>query len=187
VSPTVPFDILLSFIFGAGIALACAPQVKGAGSAVLNPCFLGAVLFEIFFFLPFGIYLYCFYTDWSWMYFINPAQLAPRTVKILGFAAMIGYLAALIAGFQVAQFLVRRRLEKTGWAMLGAALLALAVFSLLTINRLMNIGSYNAYFADQATLLVQHRVGYLTALVGIIMAGALFFMIRTFRAVPGRG
>jgi len=186
VSPTVPFDILLSFVFGALIALACGPQVKEVRSALLNPCFLGAILFELFFFIPFGTYLYYFYTDWSWMYFFNPAQLLPRTVQILGLAAMAGYLGSLIIGYQLAQYLVRHDLEKTGRVILGLALLVLAIFSLLTLDRLFYIGSYDDFVAGQATWLMQHRVGYLNTLVGIVMAGSLFFMIRTFRAPQPR-
>ena len=183
-SPTVPFDILLSFIFGAGIALACAPQVKQVRSALFNPIFLGALLFEIFFFLPFGVYLFYFYPDWSLSYFVDSATLAPRTLEILGLLAMAGYLGALIVGFQVTQFLVRNNMEKTGLAILGVAVLAVAIFSLLQFNQLFHVGSYQDFQAGRAALLLNHRVGYLNAPVGLCVVGALFFMIRTFRAAP---
>jgi hypothetical protein len=173
-------------VFGAVIALACAPQVKEARSALFNPIFLGALLFEIFFFIPFGIFLYYFYPDWSWMYFFDPGRLAPRTLNLLGLAAMACYLGALIVGFQKAQFLVRHDRGKAGLAIVGVALLALAVFSLFTFDRLLHIGSYQDYLAGHATLLLRHKVGYLNTLVGAVMAGALFFMIRTFRASPER-
>ena len=184
-SPTVPFDIPASFLFGAVIALACAPQVRRSGNALLNPYFLGAVLFEVFLFLPFGAYLYYFHTDWSWMYFFDPSQIESRTVKLLGFAALSGYLAALIVGFQLTQYLVRR--DRTGAARLAAltVLAGLGLFSLLTSDRLLHIGSYADYAAGSAALLFRHRVGYLNTMVGILMAGSLYFMIRTFRTDPG--
>jgi len=186
VSPTVPFDIIASFIFGVVIALACSAQVKEEGSAFFNPYFLGAVLFEVCFFLPFGVYLYYFYPDWSWMYFFDPGRLQPRTLKLLGLVAMACYLGSLIFGFQVAQFLIRRGQGKAAGWMALTALVGLGIFSLITINRLMFIGSYADYQAGLSTLLLRHRVGYLNTMVGIIMAGSLFFMIRTFRASPER-
>jgi len=186
VSPTVPFDIVLSFIFGAVIALAGSARVREVKSAFLNPYFLAAILFEVCFFLPFGVYLYYFYPDWSWMYFFDPGKLELRTLKLLGFLAMAGYLGSLILGFQVAQFLIRQGRGKVAWGMVLTALVALGLFGLLTINRLMFIGSYSDYRTGLATLLLKHHVGYLNTLVGVIMAGALFFMIRTFRASPER-
>ena len=169
---------------GAVIALACGRQVKESRSALFNLYFLGAMLFEILFFLPFGIYLYYFYTDWSWMYFFDPSRLAPRTVNILGLAAMAAYLGSLIVGFQMAQFLIRNNLEKTARLILVVAVAGLGIFSLLTLDRLMYIGSYPDYFAGQVVLLMRHKVGYLNTLVGLCMFGALVFMIRAFRKEP---
>jgi len=186
VSPTVPFDIILSFILGAVIVLACSARVKEEESAFFNPYFLGAVLFEVCFFLPFGVYLYYFYPDWSWMYFFDPGKLQPQTLKLLGLVAMACYLGSLILGFQVAQFLIRQGRAKVALLMIATALVGLGIFSLITINRLMFIGSYADFQAGLSTLLLRHRVGYLNTMVGIIMAGSLFFMIRTFRAAPER-
>ncbi len=178
---TVPFDILFSFIGGLFIVLACARQVKGVPEVMRNHYFLGAVLFEAFFYIPLGVYLYYFHTDWSWMYFFNPADHSPATIKALGLFAMVFYMLALVAGFQLGQFLIRRDNERTAIRILVVCLLVLGVFSVATLNRLLYIGDYSTWRNGLAQLLLTHRVGYINLAMAVTGGAALVFMIRNFR------
>ncbi len=177
---TVPFDILFSFIIGTGLVLFCSRQLKGAPRAVLNRYFLGAVLFQTFFYIPIGIYLYYFHPDWSWMYFINTADYSPTTVKLLGLIAIISYMLALIFGFQWAQFLVRRNRESLVRRVLVIALVVLGLFSLFTLHRLFYIGDYTSWQNDMAVLLLKHRVGYINLAMALAGGAALYFMVSNF-------
>jgi hypothetical protein len=178
---TVPFDVLFSFIIGLFIVLACGRQVKSGRRVVLNHYFLGAVLFEFFFYIPIGIYLYYFHTDWSWMYFFNPASLSPATIKALGLLAITSYMLALIAGFQLGQFLIRRNRDKTALRILIICLAVLGLFSLATLHRLLYIGDYSSWKNGLAVLLLTHRVGYINLAMAVTGGAALFFMIMNFR------
>lgn len=179
---TVPFDILFSFIIGLAIVILCSRQVAAASRSVLNRYFLGAVMFETFFYVPIGIYLYYFHLDWSWMYFFNPAESSPSTIKTLGILAVATYMLALVAGFQVGQFLIRRDKEKTALRILIVSVAILALFCLATINRLLFIGDYESWSNGLATLLLKHRVGYINLAMAVCGGAALFFMIASFRS-----
>lgn len=180
-SPTVPFDVILNFLIGAGVALGCAPQVKGVTHALWNRYLLGVFLFGAVLFVPFGAYLYYYHTDWSWMYFFDPGTLPPATLKWLGVFCLACYQGALVGGYLLAQWLVREGREKLMTALVAVVGAGLGVFSLFTLDRLLHIGSYAEFTTDQAVLLFKHRVGVLNTLVGTAMGLWLFFMIRSFR------
>jgi hypothetical protein len=181
---TVPFDIIFSFIIGMGIVLVCSNEVKNAEKPVLNRYFTGTLLFQTLFYIPIGIYLYYFHTAWSWMYFLNPSQHSPASMKLLGLIAILCYMLALIIGFQWGQFLVRRDKGRLALRILVIALVVLGIFSLLTLHRLFYIGDYSSWQNDLAVFLMKHRVGYINIVMAAAGGAALYFMISNFKRYP---
>jgi hypothetical protein len=183
VSKTVPFDILLNFIIGMLAALAWREGVRRHRNLALNRYLLGVVLFELFFFIPLGAYLYFFFPDWSLMYFVDPAALSEGAREAVGGAALACYLAAIMGGFLLAAYLVRK--DRGGIAMLILALaaLGLGVFSAVTLARLMGVGTCAQFTAlPRATVpLWAHRVGYITGVYGAAATIALAALLRNLQ------
>lgn len=173
-------------MLGLVVPLLCARQVRAAKSLVLNRYLLGVALFELFFFAPFGAYLYYFYPAWSLMYFTDPGALAPATREALGVAALCSYLLAITGGFVLSAGLTRAGRETTAWLTALGVALALAGFSLITLRQLNEIGTYADWIAvpRTTTRLYAHRIGVLLALDVTAATAALFFMLRAFRAEP---
>ena len=177
---TVPFDIIANFLIGMVVAIACAGTVRSADSIIVNRLVLGLVLFELFFFLPLGAYLYFFYPDWSLMFFVDPANWEPATVKAVGAAALACYMAAIVAGYAIAARLIRA--DNTGSAIIVAVALAaaLGLFSLITIRQLTQVGAYADWAAMPRTTvpIYAHRIGYVVTIYAVAAGIALLMLIR---------
>ncbi|HUT51943.1 MAG TPA: hypothetical protein VM658_00995 [bacterium] len=182
-SKTVPFDILLNFIIGMLAALAWREGLREHQSLAINRYLLGVVLFELFFFIPLGAYLYFFFPDWSLMYFVNPAALAESTREAVGGLALLAYMAAIVGGFLLAADLVRKDRDGTAMLILLIAAVALGVFSALTLARLMGVGTYAEFTALPRTTvpLWAHRVGYITGVYGAAATIALAALLRNLQ------
>ena len=179
---TVPFDVITNFLIGLLAALACRRGAYAQKSLVWNRYLLGLVLFELFFFLPLGAYLYFFYPDWSLMYFVDPGALAENTRRLAGVLALAGYLGAIVGGFLLGARLIRAGRDKTALMIFLAAGLALAVFSLVTYRQLLNVGTYADWSAMPRTTapLYAHRIGYIIGVYAAAGGVAFFLMIRNF-------
>ncbi len=154
-----------------------------AGHFFINRFFLGAVLIEIFFFIPLGAYLYFFYPDWSLMYFLDPASMEEADVRLIGVAALSLYFVFMAAGFALGSRLVRMEKTRAAVIVFAASALALGVFSLLTYSRLTQVGLYAEWAADPraTTHLMKHAIGYV---IGVDAAAAgvfLLMLLNSFR------
>ena len=186
---TVPFDIPASFIIGMVIPVVCPGAVRSAGRAGRGRLFMAAMLFELFFFVPLGAYLYFFHPDWSLMYYLDPAGMAENTVMTIGAAALAAYMLAAAGGFLIAEKLVREGNWNTAAIVLLAVLAALSVYSAVSIERLMQVGTY-AEWAEvprQTAFLWSHRIGYVIGFVGAVSGVILLLLVREIRKTARAG
>jgi hypothetical protein len=179
---TVPFDIPLSFIIGMLVPLACPLGVRSVKSIAMNRYLLGTVLFVLFFFVPLGAYLYYYYPDWSLMYFIDPSAYQENTIIIIGALALVSYMAAAKAGFFISAKLIRGGNRKTVYLILGLVLLALAIFSALSFNQLMSVGTYAEYTANTTVPLYSHLIGWVINIDGLAAGVILILTLKTLRS-----
>ena len=178
---TVPFDVILSFIIGSSVALWFKEELQAGVRPWFNPYFGAALVFECFFYLPLGLWLYYFHTAWSWMYFFDPASLKPVTLAVLGVIAVSCYLLSLVFGFQLAQFLIRRKKQKAALAVTGFALLLLGLFCLFTLKRLLYVGDYHAWKMGLGIFLPRHRLSCLNTTMAVLGFGSLALLLRKLK------
>jgi hypothetical protein len=167
------------------VALACREGVSAHKNLVVNRYLLGVVLFELFFFIPLGAYLYFFYPDWSLMYFVDPGTLDQGARVMVGATALCGYMAAIVSGYILAARLLRTDRDGAVMIIFIATALILGVFSLVTMSRLMGIGAYSDWIATPRTTLplITHRVGIITGIAGAVATIALLSLLRTLRQI----
>jgi len=166
---------------GLGVALWFKEELRAETRWLFHPYLGAALVFECFFYMPIGLYLYYFHPAWSWMYFFNPAALEPLNLAVLGVVMVGCYLLALILGFQLAQFLIRRNNERAVIITAGVSLAVLSIFCLITIRRLLWVGDYQAYNYAGAVFLLKHRLGYINAIMAILGFGSLLFLLRKLK------
>ncbi len=167
---TVQFDIPASFIIGLFFTLVARGQIRAAGTRILHRTFWTAFLFQLFVFVPIGIYLYVRYPDWSLMYFADPDTLSP----VMNILVPLGYLAAMVVGFLVGQSLVRRENEKAVVGLLIGTAALLGLYSLLTLSRLYFVGEYSQFAgwgSTEATPIYKHSLG-----LDFVFIGLYFFV-----------
>lgn len=180
---TVFFDVPASFIIGMLVPLACPRGIGSSHSLLANKYLLATVLFELFFFMPLGAYLYYYHPDWSLMYFLDPAGYQEPTLRMIGLSALGSYLGASVSGFWLGAWMIKSDREQAARVVMLSVLLALAVFSAVTFRRLMSVGLYSDWIAPTRTTvpLHLHLIGYVTAIVGTVAGAVLIMMVRTLR------
>jgi hypothetical protein len=180
---TVPFDIVLNFFIGMLVPLVLREGVRAERGILINRFFLAVVLFETFFFLPLGAYLYFFYPDWSLMFFIDPSGLEEGTIKTIGLLALSGYMGAVFCGFALSAWMVRSDRERAAALIVAVLGVGLGVFSLVTFRRLMEVGTYAQWSALPRTTVpfYAHKIGYVVGLYGAAATAALLMMIKTLQ------
>jgi len=183
VSKTVIFDLPSSFMLGMLIPLACPEGISSVKNVLANRYFLATVLFELFFFIPLGAYLFAFYPAWSMTYFLDPASFEADTLKTMEALALFGYLAANVGGFLLAAKLAREGRRGLALAIVAAVAAALAIFSLVTFKQIILVGSYADWKAIPRACvpIFAHRIGYVIGLDGAAAAAVLLLLLREFR------
>jgi len=158
-------------------------KARESRSLASDQTFLAAVLFELFFFVPIGAYLYFFHHDWSLMYFVDPGGWTEGLRVAVGAMAMSGYMGAAIAGAMVARKLIRDDKARVAVMIMAAAGIALGVFSAFTIRQLTQIGSFADWSAVPRTTeaLHFHQVGITVGICGAVATVALAMMLRSLR------
>lgn len=139
------------------------------------------MVFELFFYVPLGVYLYYFYPAWSWMYFFDPDSIDQLQLAILGVIMPSSYLVSMVIGFKIIQFLLRRQLKKIALLVLGIAIIFLSAFCLLTMDRLLWVGDYQGWKKANAILLLKHRLSWINALMALAGFGSLVAMLRKLK------
>jgi len=157
-------------------------ELRADKRAFFHPILASGVVFEVFFYVPLGVYLYYFYPAWSWMYFFDLDSIAQLQLAILGVIMPISYLVSLVIGFEIVQFLLRRQMQKVAFLVLILAIIFLSAFCLLTLNRLLWVGDYQAWKNANAILLLRHRLSCINAVMAVAGFGSLTVMLRKLKS-----
>ena len=163
------------------VALACPLGVRSVKSISLNRYLLGTILFELFFFVPLGAYLYFYYPDWSLMYYIDTSLYPEKTIIIIGIIALISYIGAAKAGFFTSAWLIRNDNIKAAYLVLAFVLICLSVFCMISINQLMGVGSFEQYGLQTTTPIHTHLIGWIIGIDGACAGAFLLLLIKTLR------
>ncbi len=133
--------------------------------------------------VPAGLTLYVLYPDWSWMYFVNPAQV-PLFVGLL--LVLLGLFGASAMGFFVTHRLMRRRPRLLPWTLGGASLLFL-VLLVTGRHRLAAVAHYDAFHYGGASLSLTQSPLLLTLLVVVpaVLGMCVFTCLMVVRHVEG--
>lgn len=166
---------------GLGVALWFKEELRAESRWFFHPYLAAALIFECFFYMPIGLWLYYFYPAWSWMYFFDPSTLEPLNLAVLGVVMVGCYLLSLILGFQIAQFLVRRNRERAVLIVAGVSLAVLSIFCLITMKQLLWVGDYKTWQYRTAVFLLQHRLGYINGLMAVLGFGSLILLLRKLK------
>lgn len=165
------------------IPLAAPDKARKAQSFLKDETFAATVLFELFFFLPIGAYLYFFHPDWSMMYFLDMSALSEAARITVGACALTGYLAAAILGALCSRKLIRDDKVKAAYLVAGAVAVVLGVFSAFTIRQLTQIGTIADWTALPRTTapIWLHQIGYVVGVDGTAATLALGAMLRSMK------
>ena len=166
------------------VPIVCADRVREAPCAVKNQYFMGLVLFELFFFIPLGAYLYFFYPDWSLMYFVDPGKFSPEVKTYIGAGALACYLLAAMGGFALSARLVRNESRRTALIALAGVAVAMGIFCAFTVRQLIQVGTYAEWIAlpRTTTALYLHRLGVIVGIDAAAATAVLGLMLRSFTA-----
>lgn len=124
------------------LALSAHRQLITAPSTWRNRWFRDAAAFGLLIFLPTGIFFYTQWPDWSWLYYVNAAEVS-TVVSIL---AWLAYPAAVMLGFVLTAALLR-----TSRPRLALVVPAIGVVTLLGVtfadhHRFLHLASYADYW-----------------------------------------
>ncbi len=171
----------MNFILGNFLALFFREQLRAEPRRFFHPYLAAGLLFEGFFYVPLGIYLYYFYPAWSWMYFFDPASLNPTNLAVLGVIMASCYLLSMVLGFQLARFLVRRGKDRAAVIIMALGLIGLGAFCLLTLNRLLWVGDYLVWKNHSGDLLLKHRLSWINTLMAVTGFASLAVLLRKLK------
>ena len=159
---TIPALIALNLFIGASVAFSARVQIRTLQRHVFTTrYFIALMMLEIMIVVPVGVYFYIFYTDWSWMYLVNPSNIE----SAVGAMAVMAYPPAASLGYLVGYYSAR---SGSDWisvmflVFIGAGLLGLAAAAK---NQFVLVGTYEQYHRD-----VGLRAIWTTSLVPSIAA-----------------
>ena len=172
---TIPEDLFISLFLGALFALTAARSLKSTESTFRHPYFRRAVLFQLFIFVPIGIYLIYYFPAWSWMYFLNPqAHSIWWSVLAIG-----GYFVLMVLGFILAQYFIKKDQIGAARGVMGVGALGFLCFFFLPIRRLSVVGTYEEFESGNALYVFQNLHWLISMIViGIYFGLPLFYIIR---------
>ena len=174
----------MSFIIGNFIALWFREELRREQRKFFHPCLGAGLVFECFFYVPLGIYLYYFHPAWSWMYFFDPNSLTSLELAVLGVAMVSCYLLSLVIGFQLAQFLIRKKQDRAVMIILAVALIGLGLFCLFTRDRLLWVGDFpGGSKGSNMVLLLKHRLSWINSIMAILGFGSLALLLRKLKGI----
>lgn len=139
---TIPALIASSLLFGASVAYASRVQIRTLQRHLFTTrYFLALMMLELLIIVPVGIYAYVFYSDWSWMYLVNSAEINPA----LGVMAVCAYPLAAVMGYLVGYYSARSGTDFV--TMMFMVFLALGLMGLFIAakNQFLWVGTYQQF------------------------------------------
>lgn len=135
---TAPIDVLLAFVLGGAVALACRVQLRLSPRSWYDTrhfAALGGLLGMLV--VPGASYRYFFHPDWSAMYLVN----ASNSPALFGLASLIGVAGSGVAAFVLGNYCARARREWLLLTMLAVAAAGVAVVATVGAHRIKVVGS----------------------------------------------
>ena len=139
---TIPALIASSLLFGASVAYAARIQIRTLQRHLFaSRYFIALMMLELLIVVPIGVYAYVFYSDWSWMYLVNTAEISPA----LGVMAVCAYPVASIMGYLVGYYSARGGTDFI--TMMFMVFLALGLLGLFVAakNQFLWVGTYHQF------------------------------------------
>ena len=139
---TIPSLIASSLLFGASVAYAARIQIRTLQRHLFaTRYFLALMMLELLIIVPIGIYAYIFYSDWSWMYLVNSAEISPA----LAVMAVCAYPLAAVMGYLVGYYSARSGTDFV--TVMFMAFLALGLLGLFIAakNQFLWVGTYQQF------------------------------------------
>jgi hypothetical protein len=136
---TAPIDMLLAFVLGGAISLACRVQLR------LNPrpwyatrYFAAMIGFFSLVFLPAAAYRYFFHPDWSVMYLLDTSS----TPGLFGLIGLLLLGASAIGAFVLGNYCARAHREWLLLTTLALAVAGIATIAAIGVERIKLVGSF---------------------------------------------
>ena len=139
---TIPALIASSLLFGASVAYAARVQIRTLQRHLFTTrYFIALMMLEMLIVVPIGVYAYVFYSDWSWMYLVNTAEINAA----LGVMAVFGYPVASVMGYLVGYYSARSGTDFVTAMFIGFLGLGLLGLFVAAKNQFLWIGTYEQF------------------------------------------
>jgi hypothetical protein len=139
---TVFIDVTFNVLLGLALPIAAGEKARGGAPFFLRYLAI-VVLFELFFFMPGGYWLYRTFPDWSLMYAFDPAALTWLTPPLVA----LFYLAAAVTGFSASFAAVRWGRGGVAYALVAVVVAALGAIFVWGLKRLVVVGTFSEFNA----------------------------------------
>jgi hypothetical protein len=136
---TAPIDILVAFVLGGAVALACRIQLRLSPRPWYATRYFAALSgFLALVYLPAAAYRYFFHPDWSVMYVLD----ATSTPGILGLLQFVLLFAVATGAFVLGNYSARAHREWLLLTSLSLAVAGIATIAALGVDRIRVVGTF---------------------------------------------
>ena len=177
---TLPLDILISFVLGGALSLACRVQLRRDPRPWYATRYFGALLSLMgLVFLPAAAYRYFFHPDWSVMYLFSTSASA----GLIGLAGLVLDAGAAIGAFALGNYSARMRREWLAVVAMVSALAGIVGVALLGEERVLVVGQMTQWERGYGLQPLSESDLYWASLVmgGCVMVGWLQLMVSFIR------
>jgi hypothetical protein len=167
----VPIVALVNLLCGIGFALIARERIRADGPFA-TPAFPLVALHAGAIVAPIALYFYAVHPAWSWLYWIDPKNIAGVAVLPL----MVGHAALVIAGWYGTALMLRAGLHKAALytaAALGGVTLVMMIFA---SRRLMTAADYIGWQAHQGTSLFNVQLGWAFVVSLLALLGSAIYI-----------
>jgi hypothetical protein len=153
--PSIPVVALVNLLFGIGFALIARDRIRADGPFTA-PAFSLVAMHAGTVVAPVALYFYAVHPAWSWMYWVDPAKLAPVAILPL----MVGHAGLVVGGWYGASLLLRRGYLGALLYAAGGLALVLLILVVAGFQRLSTASDYLGWQANQGTTLFKVQLGW---------------------------
>lgn len=154
-SRCLPVIALVNLLFGLGFALVARERIRADGPFAA-PAFHLVALHAGAVVAPVALYFYAVHPAWSWMYWVDPKNIAAVAVLPL----MVGHAALVIGGWYAAAMFIRRGFQNVVLYAGGGIAVMLLILVVAGIPRLSTAADYLGWQAHRGTSLFKVQLGW---------------------------
>ncbi len=174
--PTIPIDLMVNLLVGESLAWASAGSVR-RGEALTGRGLRTAAVLTLFTFVPFSIFYLAVYPDWSWSYYVDPGHISVMVTM----AVPLWYLLAMVLGYAGAWAIARSGRTGALTALVAATALGVGAVNLLTLDRVMAVGTYSDFRSGGAVPLMKDPLRWWLLGMGAVFIPAWGYAIRRLK------